>query len=104
MDALKIIIPIYFILFVFYGLKDIKRFLLLTGLVTMPLRTSYTLFWGAPHVGWSSGIMISISDVSFMLLFLYLVLVKKDVKFYTPSRIIIPTFLFILACVISVLN
>lgn len=104
MDALKIIIPIYFILFVFYGLKDIKRFLLLTAIVTMPLRTSYTLFGGGAHVGWSSGIMISISDVSLLLLFLYLVLIKKDDKFNTPSRIIIPTLFFILACVISVLN
>ena len=53
MDALKLIIPIYLALLIFYGLKDIKKFLLLTGIVTMPLRTSYTLIGGEPHVGWS---------------------------------------------------
>ncbi|MCD4811297.1 O-antigen ligase family protein [bacterium] len=103
MDALKVIIPIYLILFIFYGLKNIKGYLLLTGIVSLPFKTTYTLIGGSPHVGWEQGIVLSISDVSFILLFIYLLFAKKS-AFNMHSKIILPLILFIVACSISVLN
>jgi len=104
MDALKFIIPIYSLLFIFFGLRNIKGFLLLTAIVTMPLRISYTLLGGSPHFGWSSGIMIKLSDISLILLFMYLVFIKKVNVFNVSSKIVFPIFFFIVASIISKLN
>ena len=43
----------------------------------MPFRTTYTIVDVGPYIGWTNGINIALSDVSFILLFLYLVITGK---------------------------
>ena len=78
MEALKLVVPIYLLIFILGGFRNIKMFLLLTGIVTMPFRTTYTILDVGPYIGWTNGINISLSDVSFICLFAYLVF--KGVK------------------------
>ena len=84
MEALKLVVPIYLLIFILGGFRNIKMFLLLTGIVTMPFRTTYTILDVGPYIGWTNGINISLSDVSFICLFAYLVF--KGVKFEGVSR------------------
>lgn len=103
MNALKVILPIYFVLFVLGGFRNIKMFLLLTGIVTMPFRTTYTLIDVGAYTGWTNGIVLSLSDVSFIGLFLYLLLTGR--KFQGISRsLVVPVMFMIGSVILSLLN
>ncbi len=98
MEALKVIIPVYFVLFALGGFRNIKMFLLLTGIVTMPFRTTYTIMDVGPYIGWTNGITISLSDVSFICLFVYLLLTGR--KFEGFSRKLTFSLMFFVASVL----
>lgn len=102
MQALKIIIPIYIVLFLLYGRKDLKRFLLLTGIVSIPFPTQFSIVH-FPHQGWIDGIVINLSDVSFILLFLYLIF-KGGCRWTAPAAIVLPTLSFAGAIALSTIN
>ena len=53
MKALIFVIPIYGALFFLYGTKNPKRFLLLTGIIALPLRTDFMLSGESDHEGWA---------------------------------------------------
>ena len=79
MHALLNIIPIYLVLLIFTGSRDPVGYLLLTGIITMPFRTTYTLYVVPSHsMGWTSGLFISASNVSFILLLIYILINKKE--------------------------
>ncbi len=103
MKALYIIIPIYVALFLFYGRKNIKGFLLLTGLMTLPFRTTYSVLSVGEVIGWTDGIVVTLSDISFFLLFIYLLLHKKR-RFTASPAIAVPAVCFIAACFYSLIN
>ena len=103
MAALKFVIPIYIVLFIFYGIKNIKKFLLLTGIVTLPFRTDYTLFGSGQHAGWTGGIILTLSDISFILLFVYLIIARKDMQ-KAQGKLTVPMIFFILSCILSIIN
>ncbi len=103
MKALYIIIPAYLILFLFYGRKNLKGFLLLTGLMTLPFRTTYSVVTVGDVIGWTDGIIVTLSDISFFLLFVYLLFRGKK-KFTVSPSLAIPAFCFILACTYSLIN
>ena len=85
MKALYIIIPAYLILFLFYGRKNLKGFLLLTGLMTLPFRTTYSVVTVGDVIGWTDGIIVTLSDISFFLLFVYLLFRGKKKFTVSPS-------------------
>lgn len=101
MQALIIILPVYFILFIFYGTRDLRRFLLLTGIVTIPFQTTYSLYFVGVRDG-TSGIILTLSDISFIALFLDVII--RESSFKITSTIIKPALLFIFACIFSLLN
>jgi hypothetical protein len=103
MNALKIILPIYFVLFLLGGFRNIKMFLLLTGIVTMPFRTTYTIMDVGPYTGWTNGINISLSDVSFICLFFYLLLKGRSFSGYS-KKIIAAMALVVGSVVLSLVN
>ncbi len=103
MKVLYIILPVYLFLFLVYGRKDVKGFLLLTGLMTLPFRTTYSVMDVGDAIAWTGGIMISLSDISFFLLFIYLVF-RKRTSFRLSPSIALPVFLFILASCYSLIN
>ena len=90
MPALKIILPIYVVIFVLGGFRNIRLFLLLTGIVTMPFRTTYTILDIGPYIGWTNGIIVSLSDVSFMCLFIYLLMTGRKLGGFS-RKLIKPT-------------
>jgi len=102
MEPLKYIIPIYVVLLIIVGKKSLKNFLLLTGIVTIPIPTTYNVIF-APHQGWVDGVVISLSDVSFIVLFLYLVL-KGQFRWQMPRSISTPTLWFIIVIGLSMIN
>lgn len=104
MEALKVIIPVYFVLFMLYGVRNPKRFLLLTGVCVVPLKITYTFQGGVTqHVGWTSGIFLYLSDVSFVLLSLNLIFFDNH-HAQVSSKILRPFILLILAIALSKLN
>ncbi len=103
MPALKIILPIYLVLFVLGGFRNIKLFLLLTGIVTMPFRTTYTILDIGPYIGWTNGIVIALSDVSFICLFIYLVVTGKKLGGFS-KKLTKPALFFIAALIPSLAN
>jgi len=103
MKALLFVIPAYVVLFFFYGLKNPKRFLLLTGIVSLPFRTDYLLSGVDDHEGWSSGIILALSDLSFILLFCYIIFNMRGFR-RASSTIVVPSIFFILACILSTFN
>ncbi len=103
MKVLYIILPAYLFLFLVYGRKNIKGFLLFTGLMTLPFRTTYSVMSVGDVIAWTGGIMVSLSDISFILLFIYLVINKKTTFKMSPS-IALPAFIFVLAGLYSFIN
>lgn len=103
MNALKIILPIYFVLFLLGGFRNIKMFLLLTGIVTMPFRTTYTIMDVGPYTGWTNGINIALSDISFICLFAYLLFTKRPLSGLS-GRLVIPVLLMIGSVILSLIN
>ncbi len=103
MKVLYIILPVYLFLFLVYGRKNVKGFLLLTGLMTLPFRTTYSIMSVGDAIAWTGGIMISLSDISFFLLFIYLVFRKRTSFTLSPS-IALPVLFFILASFYSLIN
>jgi O-antigen ligase len=102
-EALKFILPIYAVLFLFWGAKNFKYFLLFTGIMTMPFRTTYTVIDVGPYIGWTNGVNIALSDVSFIVLFLYLLVTRK--RFARPVHTIAqPVLIFVGACLLSLFN
>lgn len=102
MHALIIIAPIYLILYLFIGLKDLKKFLLLTAIISLPLRTTFSLIFSS-HYGWSSGIQLSLSDMSLIGLFIYSLLNRAN-KFHIDLYLLAPMGLFVAACCLSAIN
>lgn len=103
MNALKVIIPIYFVLFALGGFRNIKMFLLLTGIVTMPFRTTYTIMEIGPYIGWTNGINIALSDISFICLFVYLLFKGRRLSGFS-KRLVIPMVLMIVSIILSLIN
>jgi O-antigen ligase len=103
MKALQIILPIYLVLFLVYGRKNIKGFLLLTGIMTLPFRTTYSVLTVDQQVAWTSGITITLSDISFILLFIYLLIHKRTAFRVSPS-IALPALCLIVASFWSLIN
>ncbi|GBD86135.1 O-Antigen ligase [bacterium BMS3Abin03] len=104
MKVIFFILPFYLFLFVFYGLKNPKGFLLLTGIFTIPFRTTYDFFTINSHsMGWTNSISLSLSDVSFFSLFLYLLL-SGDLKGSKRNEISNSFFFFVIACIPSLIN
>lgn len=104
MEALIIIIPVYIVLFVLYGVRKPKRFLLLTGLLAVPLKITYTFHGGgSAHIGWTSGIFLYLSDVSFIFLFFNLIFFDS---YYAQisSNISRPFILLLVSIALSNLN
>lgn len=56
-----------------------------------------------PHHGWVDGIVINLSDVSFILLFAYLI-VKRKHRWTAPAAIVLPAFSFAGAVALSMIN
>ncbi|MBT0652933.1 O-antigen ligase family protein [Geomobilimonas luticola] len=108
MKALFPIIVIYSILFMAIGLKDIKRFLVLTGVLSLPLQIDYTIMntlWA--DRGWSQGILLRLSDVSFIMLAVVIVwenMRKNNSLLLLPTRIFWPFVGFVMACLFSFVN
>ena len=105
MNALKLLLPAYFVIFIFFLLrKDVKGFLLFTGIVALPFRTTYSLREGAggAYQGWVNGVYLTLSDVSFILLFMYLLFTSWGKK--SPSRLILPITFLIGASALSGVN
>lgn len=103
MNALIFVIPIYAALFFLYGIRNPKRFLLLTGIISLPFRTDYLISGGADHEGWSNGVVVALSDVSFILLFGYLIVAMRGFR-RASLKIVVPSIFFIAACVLSTIN
>ena len=104
MQALIFIIPLYVALYLLYGAKNPKRFLLLTGILTLPFRTDFLISGAADdHEGWSNGVVIALSDISFILLFGYLIVNMRGFR-RASSTIVVPAIFFILACILSLIN
>ncbi|OPY67929.1 MAG: O-Antigen ligase [Syntrophorhabdaceae bacterium PtaU1.Bin034] len=103
MEAIAYLAPVYLLLFVFWGLKNIKYYLLFTGIMAMPFRTTYTVLDVGGYVGWTNGINIALSDISFIALFVYLVIHRKELR-GTPSSVVVPVLCFIGACLPSFIN
>jgi O-antigen ligase len=103
MKALIFVIPIYAALFFLYGIRNPKRFLLLTGIISLPLRTDFMFSGVSDHEGWSNGVVVALSDVSFILLFGYLIMTMRGFR-RASSTIIVPSIFFIMACVLSTIN
>ncbi len=103
MRAIINIIPIYLIIFLLYGRKDIKGFLLITGIFSLPLRIDFALVGGLGSAGWTNGIIIRLSDISFIFLVIYLIFTKEQGS-KVPFRKILPVLLFIGACILSSIN
>jgi O-antigen ligase len=102
---MKILLPLfllYLFLFLLWGLRDLKRFLLFTGVFTIPFAIDYGFVYGV-HIGWVSGIFIRLSDISWLLLPLVW-LAGGGVRPHLAPRVSIPTVAFILACLFSLAN
>jgi putative inorganic carbon (hco3(-)) transporter len=102
MHALLILVPIYVVLFLYFGTSRFKQFLLFTGIVSMPLRTTFTFIGSGAYIGWTNEIMLSISDISFLLLVPSILFKEGFIR--NSRRMIMPIALFTGACLLSVLN
>lgn len=103
MEALKVIVPIYFVVFVLGGFRNIKMFLLLTGIVSLPFRTTYTLIDVGPYIGWTNGINIALSDVSFICLYIYLLITRTRFEGIS-KRLVVALALFVTSVFLSLVN
>ncbi|MFH0810076.1 MAG: O-antigen ligase family protein [Pseudomonadota bacterium] len=102
---MKIIVPLiilYLSLFLLWGLRDMKKFLLFTGVFTIPFGIDYGLIQGE-HIGWVSGVFVRLSDLSFLLLPV-IWLAGKGKNLYLMPEIAAPTAAFMLACMLSIFN
>ena len=102
MHALLLIVPIYVVLFFVFGMGRTKEFLLFTGIVTMPLKTTYTLMGIGAYIGWTGEIMISLSNISFLLLLPGTLFKAGAIK--RSKALIVPLALFAAACLLSTMN
>jgi putative inorganic carbon (hco3(-)) transporter len=102
MKALLFVIPVCIVLFVCYRRKDAKGYLLLIGIVTLPFGTDYSIMPGVLDKGWGSGIMVTLSNIAFLLLFVHLILQGKP--FRVPFNTVFPIICFIGSCLLSMLN
>jgi len=102
MNALIAVFPIYLFLFALYGRRDPKGFLLLTGIIALPFPITYS-FGSIPHRVWTGSILITLSDVSFVLLF-FLLLSRGELHLAPRPKLLFPLVCFIGACVLSMIN
>ncbi len=102
MNALLATLPICLVLFFLTPKRSLKRFLILSGIVTIPFETTYSFVTLGARSGWVNGIQISLSEVLFIIVFGYL-LVKRQV-FYSSRKMMVPLALFICACTLSLIN
>jgi putative inorganic carbon (HCO3(-)) transporter len=101
----RILLPLvllYLSLFLLWGFRDLKKFLLFTGVFTIPFAIDYGFVYGI-HIGWVSGVFIRLSDISFLLLPLVW-LAGAGERIHLAPRISLPTLAFILACLFSLAN
>lgn len=102
MNVLLIVLPLYFLLFLVIGTKSLKHFLIFTAIVSIPLEMTYSLIYEGPRDDWVAGIQLSLSDLSFMMLFVYLLCNHRI--FTASKRMLAPILFFISACALSVIN
>ena len=57
-----------------------KKFLLLTGIISLPFSVTYSFTFVGPRDGWSSGIQIALSDISFFSLLVYLIAQRRSLS------------------------
>ena len=93
--------PFYLLLFLIYGIKDFRKWCLITGIIALPLPISFTI-GHVPHKGWADGITITLSDLSFLCGILYTMYSHR--KRPIPSSILNATLAFLFACALSVIN
>ncbi len=102
---MRIIAPLfvlYLSLFLLWGFKDLKKFLLFTGIFTIPFSIDYGFVYGS-HVGWVSGVYLRLSDISFLLLPIVM-LAGGSGRISPMPRIAGPAAAFTLACLVSLVN
>jgi len=102
---MKIIVPLallYLSLFLLWGFRDLKKFLLFTGVFTIPFAIDYG-FIQANHVGWVSGVYLRLSDISFLCLPLVLLAAGMD-RLHLAPAVSLPSVAFLLTCFLSVFN
>lgn len=102
MKILAPLLALYLSLFMLWGFRDIKKFLLFTGIFTIPFAIDYGFVYGS-HIGWVSGVFVRLSDLSFLLLPGVWLLGGIDRLDLAPA-ITLPTMAFMTACLLSLAN
>lgn len=102
MRILAPMILVYLCLFLLWGFRDLKRFLLFTGIFAIPFPIDYGLIQGH-HVGWVSGIYVRLADISFLLLPLVWLAAGLE-RLHLAPRVTLPAVAFVLACLLSMIN
>jgi len=96
---------VFLLSFFFVGHKDLIKYLLFFGIVTLPISFDYT-FLVLPsenHVGWADGIMVTLSDLFFLFLFIAgKMKTPRETSHEMKALFIFPISLFLVACIFSV--
>ncbi|MEI8139851.1 MAG: O-antigen ligase family protein [bacterium] len=103
LGGLLFIISLYFFAFAWGRIRDAKHFLLFTGIVSVPFEFTYSFYTWQPHNGWTSGIEISLSEISFLLLAL-ITFFKGNRSVHVSRRIVWAVVLFVVASGLSGIN
>jgi putative inorganic carbon (hco3(-)) transporter len=102
MNALIAVFPLYFLLFMIIGRKSFKHFLIFTAIASLPLEITYSIISELPRDGWATGVQLSLSELSCIILLIYLL--KNQHNFKASKKIMLPILLFLLVCAVSVIN
>lgn len=102
MFALLQSIPVLFFVLLFPARGDLRKFFLLSAIITLPFRTDYFIGQNG-HQGWVDGIAITLSDIC---LFGFWIMSKArgETNSYIPSGIPKAACFFLLTCVLSIVN
>jgi O-antigen ligase len=101
--GLLFILLLYGSFYLWSPIRTIKHFLLFSGIVSVPFEIDYSFVYWQAHNGWTSGIAVSLSEISFGLLFLH-VLVNRQAPYSSSRPVVWSMVLFLLACALSVQN
>lgn len=102
MRILAPLVLLYLSLFLLWGFRDLKKFLLFTGVFAIPFPIDYGLLQGA-HIGWVSGVFLRLSDISFLLLPLVWLAAGQG-RLHLAPRVTLPALAFMLACLLTIIN
>jgi len=102
---MRVLLPLlllYIGLFLAWGIRDFKKFLLFTGIFTIPFAVDYAFMYSS-HSGWTSGVYVRLSDLSFLLLPIVWMAERQD-KVHLAPEVSLPVWLFIGICLLSIFN